>query len=184
MNEYDFTLILSGINDFDEAQIDALMEAGCDDATVAQRDGRVYMKFSREASSMMDAIISAICDIRKAKIGADVLRVDSCNLVTLAEIARRLNQSRQWVDNYARGKRGDGSFPPPACNLADGYPLYYWCDVSYWAMQMDLLTQDDVRDTEEIAVINTHLEVIHHKRMVPDVTNRLNDTLRISDCCQ
>ena len=113
MSEYDFTLILSGITDFNDEQVDSLFNAGCDDATVAQRSGRVYMTFSRDAQSMTEAIISAIMDIRKANIGAGVLRVDTCNLVNQSEIGRRLGLSRQCAENYVNGKRLTG-FPAPA----------------------------------------------------------------------
>jgi hypothetical protein len=39
--------------------------------------GRLYIEFSRLAVSLEDAIVSAIDDVRKAKIGAEVLRVDT-----------------------------------------------------------------------------------------------------------
>jgi len=48
--------------------------------------GRLYIEFSRSATSLEVAIISAIHDVRNAGVGAEVLRVDECNLVTASEI--------------------------------------------------------------------------------------------------
>ena len=170
MPEFDFTLILTGITDFTDEQVDALFEAGCDDATVAQREGRVYMTFSREAESIIAAILSAIADIRKAAIGAIVLRVDTCNLVTQAEIARRLGRTRQGIELYVKGKRGPGGFPAPACNIIEGQLLYFWCEVAYWAYQNNILSQNANREAQEIAILNNILELEHQKVIAPDAT--------------
>ena len=170
MPEHDFTLILSGLTDFTDEQVDLLYNAGCSDSTVAQRSGRVYMTFSRESDSMVKAIISAIDDIRKANIGASVLRVDTCNLVTQAEIGRRLGRTRQSIEMYVNGKRGPGGFPPPACNIIEGQALYYWCEVAYWAYQNNLLAENANREAQEIAILNNILELEHQKLIAPDLT--------------
>lgn len=173
MAEFDFTLILSGITDFTDEQVDAFYSAGCDDATVAQRGGRVYMTFSREADSMVGAIISAIEDIQKADIGASVLRVDTCNLVTQAEVARRLDRSRQNMEQYVSGKRGPGGFPAPACNITEGQPLFYWFEVAYWAYQNNILSESANREAQEIAILNNILELEHQKVIEPEATARM-----------
>lgn len=49
--------------------------AGCDDATVARRLGRVYVTFSRSAETRSQAIAVAMDDVEKAGIGARVLRI-------------------------------------------------------------------------------------------------------------
>ena len=172
MSEYDFTLILSGITDFTDEQVDSLFEAGCDDATVAQRNGRVYMTFSRKSSSMIEAIISAIVNINKANIGAGVLRVDTCSLVNQSEIARRLGVSRQCAENYVNGKRLAG-FPAPACNIIEGQPLYFWCEVAYWACQNSLLSPSENRAAQEIAILNNILELEHQKQIEPTATAKM-----------
>ncbi len=173
MAEFDFTLILSGITDFTDEQVDTLYSAGCDDATVAQRGGRVYMTFSREADSMIGAIISAIENIQKADIGASVLRIDTCNLVTQAEVARRLDRSRQNMEQYVSGKRGPGGFPAPACNIKEGQPLFYWCEVAYWAYQNNILSESANREAQEIAILNNILELEHQKVIEPEATARM-----------
>ncbi len=158
MAEYDFTLILSDdISDFTDENIDALYEAGCSDATIAQRYGRIYVTFCRDRESLAAAITSAIEDVRKASVCAGVMRVDSCNLVTQAEIARRMGRPRQAVGQYISGERGPGSFPPPACNIVEGQPLWYWCEVAYWLSQHNMISATANREAQEVAVINTLL---------------------------
>ena len=49
--EHDFALILSGIAELTPEVQDALFEAGCDDATISVRSGRVYLTSSREPAS-------------------------------------------------------------------------------------------------------------------------------------
>src|SRR5208337_3869719 len=112
--EHDFALILSGITELTPEVQDALFEAGCEDGTISVRAGRVYLTFSRNSRSLKDAILTAIQDVKCARVGADVLRVDVCNLVTQADIARKIGRSRQLVHQYIAGIRGPGNFPAPA----------------------------------------------------------------------
>jgi hypothetical protein len=58
MSEYEFTLVLQG--SLDDAAVDALFEAGCDDATLGAVDGVGYADFIREAPSFGEALRSAI----------------------------------------------------------------------------------------------------------------------------
>jgi hypothetical protein len=165
--EYDFTLVLAGIDSVSDVEVNALFVAGCDDATVSVRSGRVYMTFSRTSPSLKDAILSAIADVSSASIGAEVLRIDSCNLVTQAEIARRSGRSRQVINQYILGTRGPGGFPPPACNICDEAPLWYWCEVSYWLWENNMVKEDVVREAEQIDMINSVLELRHQRKNRP-----------------
>lgn len=167
--EYDFALILTGVQELTSEVENSLFEAGCDDATLSVQYGFVYMQFSRTASSLQDAILGAIRDVRKAAVGADVWRVDESNLVTPAEIARRLGRSRQLVHQYMTGKRGPGGFPAPECNLTDGAPLWAWCAVSYWLWQNDMIRPDELRDAEVVAAINNALEGAHQRGRNPEL---------------
>lgn len=171
--EYDFALIVGGVSELTSAVEDALFQAGCDDATVSMQYGRLYIEFSRSALSLEDAIISAIHDVRKAKIGAEVLRVDECNLVTASEIARRMGRSRQLVHQYMNGIRGPGGFPPPECQLTDHAPLWAWCAVSYWLVQNDLLRPEESWNAEVVEAINNWLESERQRRRYP----KLIDTI-------
>ncbi len=167
--EHDFALVLSGVDDLTPEVMDALFEAGCDDATPSLRFGRVYLTFSRSAPSLKHAILSAIRDVRRAGIGASVLRVDTCNLVTQAEIARRIARSRQLVSLYISGQRGPGSFPPPCCHISEGTPLWAWCEVAYWLRQNNMIKEEEAVDAQAIDLINCLLEFQHQKDSDPDL---------------
>jgi hypothetical protein len=172
-SEHDFTLVLTGIADLTSEVENALLGAGCDDGTIAMRSGRPFITFSRRAPSMKDAILSAIENVRNAGIGADVLRVDYCNLVTQADIARKIGRSRQLVHQYMTGVRGPGSFPSPACELTDDVPLWYWCEVAYWLCQNNMVKADVLRDAEEVEIINNVLELTRQKADNPDLTKEV-----------
>jgi hypothetical protein len=174
--EYDFALIVTGAKGLDATVEDALFEAGCDDATPSLQYGLLYIEFSRVAPSLKDAILSAIRDVRKARVG-EVLRVDECNLVTPSEIARRINRSRQLVFQYINGLRGPGGFPPPECHLSEGQPLWAWCAVSYWLAQNDILRPEDGWNAEVVAAINTSLEAAQQRGRNPKLIDEITHDL-------
>jgi hypothetical protein len=84
VQEFDFTLILSGISELTDEVENAVYEAGCDDATLSICDGVVYLDFTRESSSLKEAITTAISDVHKTKYR--VVRVDSEAYQTVTQI--------------------------------------------------------------------------------------------------
>ena len=162
--EYDFTFVLADDIQLTEELENALYGGQCDDCTISVRAGRVYVTFSRMASSMRDAILSAITDFKTSTRSTAILRVDECNLVTQAEIARKIDRSRQLVHQYIRGDRGPGRFPPPVCDIVDGTPLYYWCEVAYWLWENNMITENVLREAQDVAIINSVLELQHQKQ--------------------
>lgn len=157
--EFDFTLILTGITPETPGVEDALFAAGCDDATLAFRMNRPVLSFSRTAGSLKEAIFSAIADVRKSSVPMDVLRVDHCNLVTQADIARRTDRTRQSIQLYMSGQRGPGGFPGPACELSDGAWLWNWCEVAQWLWANDFIKEQDLQDAKDVDAINCYLEM-------------------------
>ena len=156
--EYDFALVVAGVPELSEDIMDALFEAGCDDATPSMQYGLLYLEFSRSAQSLQDAIISAIGCVLKAGISARVIQVDDCNLVTQAEIARRMGRSRQLVHQYMTGERGPGGFPPPVCHIMDRAPLWQWCAVSFWLASHNMLRPEESWNAAVVEAINNVLE--------------------------
>ena len=167
--EYDFTLVLFDSVKLTEDVENALFDAGCDDATISVRNGRMYLTFSRMADSLKKAILTAIQNVTEAGIGAEILRVDDCNLVTQSDIARRIGRSRQLIHQYITGLRGPGNFPPPACNITDEAPLWYWCEIAYWLWENDMIKEDVLREAQELSAINTVLDLNYHKHFVPEL---------------
>ncbi len=163
-SEHDFALVLTGVPELTSDVENALFEAGCDDATLSIRSGRTFLTFSRIAPTLKHAILSAIRNVKSAHIGAGVLRVDNCNLVTQADIARKINRTRQLVHQYMNGDRGPGGFPPPTCYIGDDSPLWAWCEVASWLWQNDLIKENVLREAEQVNVINTALEFTQHQQ--------------------
>jgi hypothetical protein len=175
--EHDFVLALAGITELSQEAEDSLFEAGCDDATISVRSGRIYLAFSRVAQSMREAILSAIHDVRKANIGAKVLRVDHCNLMTQAEIARKMGRSRQLVHQYITGARGPGNFPAPTCDITDGVALWRWCEVADWLWQNGMLKENALRAIQDVTAINSVLDFVHQKELNPDFVHHVFEYL-------
>jgi transcriptional regulator with XRE-family HTH domain len=144
LKQYYFTLVLSGTDEHTEDLEDALFEAGCDDALLNFRESAVFLDFDRKAENIEDAVISAIKDVYNANIGASIVGVAPDLFVTQAEIAKRLNKSRQVVSLWIKGsRRGDIPFPKPVRNLNNKSPLWRWYDVTQWVYQ-----QKQVKDSK------------------------------------
>jgi hypothetical protein len=156
--EYDFALSLFGVTELTRNVEDALFEAGCDDATLSWGYGRLFLEFTRSAPSLGEAILSAIRDVRKAKIGADVLMIDECNMVTQAEIASRSGHTRQYISQLINGTRGPGGFPPPHCHLTETVQLWAWCEVSYWMFENNIIKRSIYEESMTVNAINWALE--------------------------
>lgn len=182
--DYDFTLVIDGVRELTSNIENALYEAGCDDATFGLQYGRLYGEFSRRASSLKEAILSAVQNISKAKIGATVVRVDECSLVTQSDIARRIHRSRQVVHQYITGVRGPGNFPPPICHLVEGAPLWSWCAVTHWLVENSILRPEDAENAEVVAAINHSLETsIHrarHRKLMEEIARAVGSSARAS----
>jgi len=91
MTTHQFTLILAEISEVTEEVANALYEAGCDDGTFCARDGVAYVHFDREATTLNEAIASALDDIRAA--GFDIERVESDEFATISRYNRELARS-------------------------------------------------------------------------------------------
>ena len=152
MSEHEFTLVFHGGPD--DAIVDALFEAGCDDATLGEVDGVGYADFIREAPSFGEALRSAIEQVESVA-GLMVSRVEPDDLVTLSEIAQRLGRSRESVRLLAAGERGPGDFPAPVSHLKARTRLWRWSEVAGWAKRHD--QPIDLGAATTIAAINAAL---------------------------
>ena len=114
------------------AWLDALFEAGCDDATVGTgRQGSVALDFSRDAASADAAIRSAIADVLKAIPGAQLTEI-APDLVNLADLAEIVGCSRQNIRKYAAAeiRTVPAAFPDP---VHTGNPsLWRLAEVLVW----------------------------------------------------
>jgi predicted DNA-binding transcriptional regulator AlpA len=131
MSAHTFTLVIDGDAGTDE-RIDALFEAGCDDATFSHGPTLSYADFDREAPTLVEAILSAVESVESVE-GLVVRRVDDEDLVAVNDIAERLGRSRQSVNQLIAGERGDGSFPQPLSRTRGHARVWAWSEVAEWA---------------------------------------------------
>ena len=75
MKSYDFKLVLADISDVSDDQGNSLCAAGCDDGTIVSRDGEVFVRFSRESTSLEHAINTAAADVERAGFQVDHVEV-------------------------------------------------------------------------------------------------------------
>ena len=170
--EFEFTLLVDLPEEYEVAE-NALYEAGCGDALVGVRYGCIFINFNREAVSLLDAIVGAMKQVADAKLC--VRRVDHCGLVTQAEIAKRINYSRQAIAYYIKGERGPGGFPPPACYIDDEQaPLWNWCEVAQWMKDNQLIDDKKLEEALVIDMINERLESRRHQALNPELVKRID----------
>jgi hypothetical protein len=129
---YEFTLLVTGPDIQTDDALNALAEAGCDDATVGSAGGVQHLDFDRESTSYVTAVLSAIASVEEAVPGARVVRVLPDEYVTLAEIAQRTGRTRESVRLLANGERGPGSFPPAAARADERNKLWRWSEAASW----------------------------------------------------
>jgi predicted DNA-binding transcriptional regulator AlpA len=158
MTEHHFTLTFRGA--LTDARLDALFEAGCDDATFSTKGELTFGEFDREAPSLLDAVVSAIAAVES--VGVEVLHVDPDELVWASEIAERTGRSRQSIDMLIRGQRGPGNFPAPASH-ATRNPLWRWSEVEAWFAAYEGRPADSERSAV-LGALNGALEARHGVR--------------------
>ena len=162
MPVYHFTLIVDGPDLQDASLIDAVFEAGCDDAVIGRIDGIQYVDFDREAVTLDQAILSAVADIERID-GVHVIRIADAGLVSMADISARIGRTREGVRLLITGARGPGGFPPPITDPRSRYRLWRWSDVALWFTRNLGEELSDAND-EVLAAFNAGLEFRHHRR--------------------
>ena len=81
-----FTLVLSGVAEITPEMADALFQATRGDIEFNMRDGVAFLEFDRAATSLRDAVISAITQVEGAGVGVGVVRVESEDANSIAKI--------------------------------------------------------------------------------------------------
>ncbi len=105
-----FTITIKDLDEFTDAQADALYEAGCSDGTLCSSDGRAYIHFDRESESLHKAIRSAIADIEAAGLEIDHIEIDRDELAEWP-VEQRLSLARSVMATVNE--------PPPKLATAD-----------------------------------------------------------------
>jgi hypothetical protein len=129
VTSYEFALKLN--REVTDDEIDALYEAGCDDAGIETGPVGAVADFTRDAPSLAHAIASAVRDIEKVP-GLRAVGVRCDNMVNLLGIAERAGVSREAVRLWATGARGAGGFPKPVLITPGGEQVWDWDQVARW----------------------------------------------------
>ncbi len=155
MKEYVFTLKFRlgdpGANP--ETYLQALEENDCDDALVGVgKLGRISLNFTRQASSALQAISSAIKNVRNAIPGA-VLVEATPDFVGLTDIADIYGTSRQYIRKLVFNQAT--AFPEP---VHEGNPsLWHLADVLHWITNHDPERLD--RELLEVSQLNMQINL-------------------------
>jgi hypothetical protein len=130
MKTYSFELSfkLPEVNADGEHYLDALYEAGCDDASIGiGRKGYIGCDFSREATTIEEAVESAIRNVREAIPGAQLVNVGP-DWVGVSDIAAILECSRQNIRQLL--ETTDGTAPIPA--YIGKRDMWHFAEVLTW----------------------------------------------------
>lgn len=152
MTAYEFVLKLN--REISDDELEALYEAGLDDAGIETGPLGTLADFSRDAPSLAEAISSAVRDVEKVP-GLRVTGVECDNMVTAADIASRAGVSREAVRLWATGQRGPGGFPKPALITTGGEKVWDWQQVAYWLAEQKEQVQANAAVSAALHVLAT-----------------------------
>lgn len=147
-DSYEFTLVLDGVDENTPSLEDTLFEAGCDDALINFRNGTVYLDFLRTDSSLKNAVLSAIRTVESCALGIKVIRILPDDLVSISDIAQRLDTDRQRVSMWVKGERRgkDKPFPPAIMKLSQKSPMWRWYSVVKWLYEENIIHDEKIID--------------------------------------
>lgn len=157
-----FIVVLSRVETISSELEDNLYEAGCSDALIASRNGVVYLVFDRIASSFEGAVFSAVDDIHLSKLEIPVSHIEPSDIVSLSEIARRLDRTRESIRLLAKGDRGDGTFPLPISGVEETTQLWSWVEVAKWFFNHGKVNRSVLEKAVLIKAINSKLSSLDH----------------------
>jgi hypothetical protein len=164
MREHDFALRfrLPDAQPDPESHLEALREAGCDDATVGVgRQGRIALEFTRDGRSAAAAMRRAIRDVQRAIPGAELLEA-SPDYVGVTEIAAALGMTRQGARKMIETQP---DFPAP---VHEGSSALYrlalvlaWCarsttrpvDPAQLEVAKAAMQQNHLREQQQVATL-------------------------------
>ena len=151
--EYTFTLTyrLSEADSNQDAIVERLGEAGCDDALIGiGQPGRLALEFTREAASAELAMVSALADIKCAVPSAQLIEA-APDFVGLTDVANMVGVTRQNLRKLMLGY--SSSFPLPVHEGSS--TVWHLADMLDWlrvnvAYQLEPATLDVAKTTKQI----------------------------------
>jgi len=174
MNTYEFELKFSlpGSSQNPDHFVERLAETGCTDALVGiGQTGRIAFHFARDARSALEAVMSAVNNIKKAIPEAKLIEA-APDLVGLSDIAEILGYSRQNIRKLMINNMV--SFPVP---IHEGKTvLWHLSSILNWVKesnryQIDELLLDVANANMQlnIAKESVHLDATIQKRVLAGI---------------
>ena len=153
--EYTLTFSLQGSADNPEACLDALFEAGCDDALIALGGtGSIAIDFIRAAETAESAVQSAITQVQLAIPGAELLELKP-DLVGITDIAELANCSRQNIRKFVTDAKA--LFPQPS--VSGTVPLWHFYEVGSWLINNPRVKSKPQPEAVEVAKIAFQINI-------------------------
>ena len=170
MEHYDFTLRFAlGRSDADPGScLERLASEGCDDALIGMGcGGRIALNFTRRASSAIDAVLSAVSDVKRAIPDAKLIEVGP-DLVGLTDIAQLLGFTRQNMRKLML--RNDADFPLP---VHDGKPaIWHLSTVLAWLKEKKPYPLDET--LLDVARVSMQCNLLREMaELDPEISKRL-----------
>lgn len=174
MKGYEFTLKFKLLDDSQdpEVYVDSLYKNNCDDALVGiGLQGRIALDFTREAESALDAIVSAIQDVKAAIPHAQLIKAIP-DIVGAADIADLLGVSRQNIRPLALSHKS--TFPTP---IYEGkLTLWHLSNVLDWFKETQTYQFDE--SLFEIATVNMQLNITKEmKKLDKSIGSKLTEAI-------
>lgn len=135
--EFELKLSVRGCSLHEDALLDRIFEAGCDDAIVGMGlQNRISLRFARHAACASEAIRTAIEQLQGALPNSELIEI-APDLVGVSDIADILHVSRQYIRKVI--DENHTTFPLPAHQ--GNSSLWHLFDVLQWM---------DIHKTREI----------------------------------
>ncbi len=172
MNDYEFTLTFSlpasslpasslpasGGNP--EAYLDALFEAGCDDAVIGIGGvGSIALDYGRQAESAASAVQGAIAQVQLAIPGSEFLELKP-DLVGITDIAELANCSRQNIRKFVTDSKA--LFPQPS--VSGSVPLWHFYEVANWLINNSRVKSKPHPESIEISKIAFEINIAAQRK--------------------
>jgi len=172
MKEFEFTIKFAlGNADADpESYIDQLYEAGCDDALIGVgKTGMIALDFIRKADNALDAVTSAIEDVKRVIPDAQLVEATP-DLVGLTDIAELVGLSRQYIRKL---RINNHSFPAPVHEGKSA--IWHLSYILNWFQSTNTVETGSLSSTVEIANVNRQINIIKGSRDIdPQVNSRIS----------
>ncbi len=164
MTEYEFQIIIKlGHGEQIDAFLDALYEAGCDDAIVGSGLAQYLgIDFIRAGDSAETALKTAIRDIKKAIPHAKLVRAEPY-LLNLSGLAFLFGYTKQNMRKYARGEivTVETDFPEPI--IAGKTSYWHAAEVAQWFDEQHtiVISKEMLETLFAVRCFNQAIENIH-----------------------